>query len=191
MGIDWQISFASKTLYFIGVVAVIHALTSGLFLVTWILGSGIVDVGSAYVLSGKDAGYGVELLGALAFFAGGYSVANRNVRVMPGLLLFLIADCLVLFGKLAPLGIAASGIGILASFLIVFHGIVFWCVLRAYLALRQARTNAAIVKQLDFDAELRRRLSESDEPAPPAATFDTRFRWTPPAGPTSPRHPQA
>ena len=128
-------------------------------------------------------GYAVEALGTSAYFTAGYAVANRNVRVMPWLMLFLVSVCLILFNKAAAVGLVASDIGTLASFLVVFHGIVFWCVWRSYSALRQARVNDAIVRRMEFDAELKRRLSESDEPPPPAATFDTRFGSMTPGDP--------
>ena len=183
MGIDWQISFASKTLYFIAIVATIHLLTSGLMLATWMLGSGIVDVGSAYVLAGQTfSGYTIEIVAIAMFAAAAYFVGQRDLWAFQGALTVLVSDALALFDRVAALGAPASGIGLLASILVVFHGIVFWCVLRAYWAAKQDRINRSLVKRMEFEAELKRRLSESDAPPPPAATFDTRYRPAPPTG---------
>ena len=181
MGIDWQISFASRTLYFVAVVALIHAVTGGSWLATWMLGSGLADVGSVFVHAGNPfAGYALEITAIASFFALGYFLSLRYLWAMNGALWFLVSDCLVLFDRAAAAGAPAAGVGLLASFLVVFHGIVWWCVLRAGRASRQYRVNSAIVERLRFEAELRRRLAESDEPPPPAATFDTRFRGMPP-----------
>ncbi|HEY7993245.1 MAG: hypothetical protein ACHQY2_02350 [Candidatus Eremiobacterales bacterium] len=191
MGLDRQISFASKTLFFIAAVSVIHIWTSGLMLVTWSLGSGFVDLGSAYVIGGQPIlGYALEVTGSSGFIILGLGVSCRNAIVTAVALLFLIVDCLVLFYKLAPIGAPAASIGILASFLVVFHAIVWWCVFRAFWAARQYRVNSAVVRRLGFETELRRRLADSDEVPPPAATFDTRFRGITPSGPASPPQPQ-
>jgi len=191
MGLDWQISFASKSLYFIAIVSIVHFWTSGLMLVTWMLGSGMVDLGSAYVLAGRPVwGYALELTGIADFLLLGFGVSRRIPAAGAVALLFLIVDCLVLFDKAARIGAPASGIGILASFLVVFHAIVWWCVFRAFWAAWQYRVNTAIVRRLGFETELRRRLTESDGPPPPAARFDTRHRGIAASGRGSPPQPQ-
>ena len=181
MGIDWQISFASRTLYFLAIIALVHVVTGGSWLATWMLGSGFADIGSVYVSAGNPlAGYALEIIAIASFCALGYSVSLRYLWAMNGALWFLVADGLALFDRAAAVGAPAAGIGLLASFLVVFHGIVWWCVFRAARASRQYRVNSAIVERLRFEAELKRRLAESDEPPPPAAKFETRFRGMPP-----------
>jgi hypothetical protein len=183
MDLDRQIAIASRLLYFVGIVSVIHWLTSGLLAITWVLGSGATDLGSAYVLQGDPVpGYVFEAIGIAAFFLMGYGISKRYAGVFLRIPIVIIADGLGLFNHVAPSGVRAAPIGILASFLVVFHAIVLWFVLRAIFALRQISVNNSIVRRMRFEAELRRKLAESDEPPPPAAKFDTRFHGLPPTG---------
>lgn len=211
MGLDRQISFASKALYFMAIVAVVHWLTGGFLPFTWAFGSGFVDLGSVYVLAGHivashaDAlmtelgleglaivlvGRCLEAFGVGLLFFFGYMTATRRFVAMPFAIVFLIVDSLVLFDKAAASGLYGVAIGIVATFLVVFHAIVAWYVWGAFWASTQHKTNAGIIRRMDLEHELKRRLSEPDGPPPPAATFDTRFRWTPPSGPAQPPQPQ-
>ena len=191
MGIDRQISFASGTLYFVAAVGFIHLLTSGLYPVTWVLGSGFVDVGTAYALAGHQF-YGVMLADTaiVGFAAVGYLAGRGAWWAMCAAAVLLIADAIAFFDRVAAAGPTSSGIGLLASFLIVSHAIMLSSVVRGLFASLQRLSNRGSVRRLEFEAELRHRLAESDEPPPPAATFDTRFRWGPPGGPEPPPQPQ-
>jgi len=212
MGLDRQISFASKALYFMAIVALVHWLTSGFLPFTWAFGSGIVDLGSAYVFAGLFvaghadsfmtalglAGLGLILVGraleafgvgALFFF--GYMTATRRFVALPFAIVFLIVDSLVLFDKAAANGLNGAGLGVVATFLAIFHAIVSWYVWVAFWASTQYKINAGIIRSMNLEHELKRRLSESDGPPPPAAKFETRFRGITPSGPASPPQPQS
>lgn len=176
MDLDRQIAIASKLMYFIGLVSIVHWLTNGSLMVTWVLGSGATDLGSAYVLQGRPfTGYTFEFAGVAAFFLAGFGISRRYAGMFLRALALLVVDALLLFDRVSADGIQAGSIGLFASFLVVFHAIVLWYVWRATWALRQERVNANIIRRLRFETELKRRLAESDEPPPPAAKFDTRF----------------
>lgn len=179
MDLDWQIRFAARLLYFVAAVSVAHVLTGGLINVTWILGSGIADIGVAiYYVGWPVLGVALELFAIGAFAVLGYQVQHKAPWAMLVACAFVLIDGLLAFGLIARGGLVAAGVGLPASFLVVFHGIVFWCVVRAFGASRQQRINEFVVHRLELEAELKRKLEQSDAPAPPAATF-TRYGSAP------------
>lgn len=191
MGIDRQISSASKTLYLVAAAGLIHLLTSGLYPLTWVLGSGFVDVATAYAITGHEFLGVLFADSAIVAFAGLGFFAGRGAwwAMLAGAIL-VAGDAAMFFDRVTPGGPTSSGVGLLASFLIVSHAIMFWFLASGFLASVQRLSNRGSVRRLELEAELRRRLAESDDPPPPAASFDTRFRGIPPGGPSLPPQPQ-
>jgi len=179
MDLEGRIALASKALYFIAAISLVHALTGGALLTTSVFGSGIADIGSSYTYGDRSfVGYLLEYFAVASFFGLGYLVRRKVAWAMLAAIGLILADAVSYFAPLASAGLAAAVAGLPASLLVVLHGIYFWSVLQAFVATRQMRINRFIVRRLELEAQLRRKLEESDAPPPPAATF-TRYRSTP------------
>ncbi|HET9342130.1 MAG TPA: hypothetical protein VFO25_04310 [Candidatus Eremiobacteraceae bacterium] len=143
---------------------------------TMLLGSGIVTYAVQMELVRASAIAAPLKYGAVAaFFALSFGVHRRVIWAAVLAIVFVTVDAAFLF---MPNPDPFSGL--FASLQLPFHALVCWWTFDAIRAIRQGRANEDIVRNLDFQHRLRRRLEESDEPAPPAATFDTRFRRLPP-----------
>ncbi|HYK54481.1 MAG TPA: hypothetical protein VEV38_13235 [Candidatus Eremiobacteraceae bacterium] len=192
MDLDRQIAIASRLLYVVAAASIVHCLTTYALPLTWVLGSGMVDVGAAYASSGyllfKLLGFAFEFTGVVLFLVLAFFVGRRSWFAMLSAMLFLLVDGAFAFKEVAMGGLGAFAPGLLVSFLVVAHVIIGLVVFRAFWAVLQRRTNENIVRQLEFENELRRRLSEFEGPAPPAATFTT--RWPPRTPRPMPPQPQ-
>lgn len=177
-GLKERIDRGTFALYVMGIVALTFSLFS---VVGWrssmLFGSGIVT----YALQEATMNPGVmtsilKWAPVAIFFALSYGV-HRRMRWAAG-----VALAFVIFDAGVPFVFAGndSAIGLLASIQIVFHVLICWWIFDAFRAMHQWRVNADIARSLEVEAKLRHRLAESDAPPPPAATFTTRYRSTPP-----------
>ena len=152
------------------------------FLPAMLVGSSIVNF-SLQLDPARDGllaavfGYGT----VAAFFGFSYAVHRHIVWASILAVAFVAFDGMFLF-MFGPDMMS----GLFASIQLPFHALVCWWIVDSIRASRQQRVNADLVRSMQFEHELKRRLAESDEPPPPAAKFDTRFRGMPPTGPQQP-----
>lgn len=143
---------------------------------TMLVGSGIVNDAVQIGLLHPSAGAALLKYGAIcAFFVLSYAVYRRVMWAAALAIVFVAFDGIFLF-LFKPDTIS----GLFASVQLPFHALVCWWTFDAIRAMLQHRVNEDVVRSLDVEQRLRRRLEETDAPAPPAATFDTRFRRLPP-----------
>lgn len=179
-GLKERIDRGTFGLYAMGIVALTFSLFS---VVGWrssmLFGSGIVTYAMQVASTNPSVMTSTLKLAPIAiFFALSYAVHRRMIWAAA------LASAFVIFDASVPFVFAAndSAVGMLGSIQIVFHALVCWWTLDAVRAMYQWRVNADIARSLEVEARLRNRLAESDAPPPPAATFTTRYRSTPPAG---------
>jgi ABC-type multidrug transport system fused ATPase/permease subunit len=184
MTLEGKIAYAARLCFFIAAVSVVHAASLSmppLWLATFIFGSGFSDIGDALIVTGHPlVGIPLEIFSAAMFGGLGLLIGLRQHWAIWMAAAFLTADGLEVFAHTAASGAAAAFPGLLMSLMLVFHAIVLWFMVQAILAAGQLATNARIARSLEVTAKLRRRLEENEEPAPPAASFSTRWRPMPP-----------
>lgn len=165
MGLAQRIDRSTLALYVLGLFGFVDSIfgstggRAGL-----LFGSGIVTYaqqieGYAPSAMAAELQYGAVFM----FFALSYAVHRRMAWAAVLAIAFVAFDGAFLF-----IFAGDVGSGLWASLELPFHAIACWLTVDAFVAMRQWRINEEIERSVDVELELKRRLTEPDEPAPPA-----------------------
>jgi hypothetical protein len=174
MGLRNRLDLAVLLLGVLVICSLVHVFTGVVPFRAWALfDSGFVG----YLIdrgSGPPVQYTAAILLPCVFLVLMYFIVRRSLWAMWGALALVVLDGTILF--------TAGGLGsaLSASLAVPFHCILCVSLIGAALAERQWRFNEQTSRRLEVEAELKRKLGDSDAPPPPAATF-TRYGQAPPA----------